>query len=115
MSRNAKTFDKTYDYKEIAAKSADVVFKIELTRGEVGFVYKIANSWSPNTIYEIYIDGKVFMTLERQLASLTEPERFNPPIIFHRYVTFFGINNSAAAVIFEVACDGLIYNDNQGD
>lgn len=104
---------KTYDYKTIAAKSASIVFKQEIGQGQVGFVDKIGNSWSADTVYEIYIDGQVFMTLNRQLASLTDPQTFKPPIVFHRSISFFGINRSAADVVFEVTCDGMIYDDFQ--
>jgi len=113
VSRQVKTFIKTYDYKEIAANSADMVFKQEIGQGQVGFVDKIGNSWAVNTVYEIYIDGQVFMTLNRQLASLTDPHIFRPPVVFHRSISFFGINKTAAAVTFEVVCDGMIYDDFQ--
>jgi len=99
-----------HQYATIAANSSGRVFYLKIPESTVGFLQKAATNWFNNTYYSWAVDGAIVESkIERMLASITEPQNFEPPYLVKNNIEFIAFNNDTESHVFEVLCDGICY------
>lgn len=107
----ARKFHQPYQYKQVNTMTSDIIYSLELLSNEVGFIEFVANSWYEDTSLLFLVDGEnvEFPRIERQIAPINEPLKYDPPILFKDKIEWHAENNSGTDHVFEVYCDGIIY------
>jgi len=96
----------TYQYSEVDSSQKKTIFTFKLPSGYVGFLYKIANSWYPNTYLLLRIDGELFEKIE-YTREITNPLTYDPPIVFKYGIEVTAVNNDSSKHYFEFWIDGV--------
>lgn len=96
----------THQTAEVNAGETKRLFYLKIPSGYVGFIYKIANSWYPNTYLDFIVDGERVerLTMER---NITNPLEYKPPIVAKHYVEVIVTNNDSDKHYFEFWIDGI--------
>ena len=100
-----------HQYMSVPAGESKTVYYFKVPSGKVLFIDRIANNWFTDTKWEFIIDGEmVFSKIEREIAPINQPEKYEPPYLVTGYVKWIMYNNSSSDIIAEVFCDGSLYN-----
>ena len=107
MKISFSTFYNPYQYKKIDPGKSDIIYYFEIPKGYIGFIDQLANNYFPNTYIEFWVDNFVNI-IQRQIAPLNEPKKYEPPIVAFNVIKWIGYNNDTSSHIFEVLCDGYL-------
>ena len=97
---------KTYNHVLVSSGQKVKIFDFKIPSGYVGFIYKIANSWYPDTYLLFKVDGELVEKLEMK-RDITNPLEYKPPIVVKYSIEVWAINNSSEDHYFEFWIDGV--------
>jgi hypothetical protein len=101
------TFASPHQYKLVKARSSAVVYEFIIPRGYIAFIDQVANTYFPNTYLTWVVDSEE-ETVEREIAPIDVPKKYDPPIIAKNYIRWIAYNNDTEDHLFEVICDGYL-------
>jgi len=97
---------KTYFSSKVSAGETAELVNVKIPKPYVGFIYKIANSWYPNTFLKFIIDGELVEILKMR-RDITNPLEYEPPIVVKHSIKVIVVNNSSEDHYFEFWVDGV--------
>ena len=101
------TLTNPHQYKLVKAGESAVVFEFIIPKDHIAFIDQVANSWYPNTYLTWVVDSEE-ETVEREIGSISEPKRYDPPIVVRNYIRWIAYNVDNQDHYFEVICDGYL-------
>jgi hypothetical protein len=111
------SFPEPYRSKTIAAGKSAVIWYYAIPKGHVGFLTEVANNWEDyaNSWAEFTIDSWQYegRKVDRQIATLTEPHKEDPPIIVNDRIKWLQMNDDSQARVYEVYINGQVYTKSE--
>lgn len=100
-----------HQYNEIVANSSDTVFLYKIPDEYVGFLSELGVLWPENAdcYFAWIIDGIELELVDRAIAKISEPKKFELPYLVKDYIKFIGYNESSSPQVFGVLADGILY------
>lgn len=95
----------------IAAGASGRVYLYEIPVPYVGFLTHLYCSFFANTYIEMRIDGHLSETFREQVGDIEDPFEYDPPYLITRDIEFIGYNNDSSSHVFEIKCDGKIFDE----
>lgn len=103
-------FSEPHQYKTVNGGEHSRVYFLNIPKGMTGFIDTVANTWFVDTYLIWNVDGEpVEPKIEREIAHLNNPKKFASPIVVKHKIEWWAYNNSADTQMFEVICDGVMY------
>jgi len=96
----------THQYAEVNAGEKKTIFRFKIPSGYVGFVYKVANSWYPDTKVLFLVDGELVEVILSE-RPITNPLKLEPPIVVKHEVEAIAVNSGKQKHYFEFWIDGV--------
>lgn len=94
----------------IAAGGSGRIYYYEIPKGYVAFLTHLYCCYFANCYIEMKMDQWLVDTFRVQVGNIEEPFEFNPPYVFTRDIEFWGYNNDKSSHVFEIKCDGQVYD-----
>lgn len=99
-------FGKILQEKVVEADETAEIFKLEIPKNHIGFLYYLANNYFP---LKLNIDGEK-MDIKGIIAPVNSPKLYDPPFLIKNFieVTAFNITKENKKIIFYA--DGIAYS-----
>lgn len=106
-------FGERRQHATIATGTSGRVYKYEVPPCYVGFLYYLyCSEFFPNTYMEMRIDGQLTDTFRAQIGDIENPFKLEPkPYLITRDLEFIAYNNDLSDHVWEIKCDGEIYEE----
>lgn len=82
------------------------LFFFKVPKDYLVFIYKIANTWHPNTALDFKVDWERVELIERENTGL----EYKPPIVARHVIEVTAINKDTAEHVLEFWIDGIALN-----
>jgi len=79
------------------------IFYLKIPTEFIAFINYMSNTWYPDVVLELYIDGSFEERIERKYESRT----IDPPIVVKNKIEVWAINNSNNDYLIEFEVDGV--------
>jgi len=97
---------KTHQYAQVNPGEKKKIFEFKIPSGYVGFIYKVAHSWYPDTYLLFRVDGELVEKIE-YAREISNPIKYDPPIVVKYSIEVWAVNNSSESHYFEFWIDGV--------
>lgn len=109
----AYRIERPHQYKTLAPGEGDFIFEVTIPDGQYGFIQYVGSNYYDGCYFKWYVDNEdVEGEIRRQMASVAQPTKIDPPIKFEKIVKVYAYNGDTESHVMEWLCDGVIYRRN---